>query len=74
MLRLCRMRNCKSRNKKAVWLVDRRPSCHSCMERWLNSHFFDEHSVLRLSDMENDFPEEKNYRYTGRAAGGPVAV
>lgn len=57
-LKVCKRRGCKSRNKRAVWLVDRIPTCHSCYEKFLDTHFVDMHSIHRLSDNERDFPEK----------------
>lgn len=54
-LRMCKRRGCKSRNRKAVYLIDRVPYCYSCTEKWLETHFFDEHSVHRISDNDADF-------------------
>jgi len=61
----CEVRGCKSRNKRAVWRVDGKLKCHSHFERWMESHSFDEHSIVRLSESEADFPE-KAYPYTAR--------
>lgn len=56
--RQCKRRGCRSRNKRAVWLIDRVPTCSSCFEKFLETHFVDMHSIHRLSDNERDFPEK----------------
>ena len=72
--RRCMNRKCTSwRNRRAVWLVDRVPMCNSCMQKFLETRFFDEHSIHRLSENEDDFhgsPRET----TTRMPNGPVVV
>ena len=31
--------------------------CNSCLEKFLESNYVDEHSIVRLSDNEADFPQ-----------------
>lgn len=68
VLKHCRRKNCRSRNPKAVWLVDRVPLCSSCFEKWLVglNDAFDQHAIERLSEQEKDFGE-KSAAYTARA-------
>jgi len=68
VMKFCRRHNCRSRNRKAVWLVDRVPLCASCMERTLAlmTDSFDQHQIVRLSEEEKDFGE-KSAAYTARA-------
>lgn len=71
-LRRCRRKGCHSwRDNTALWLVDRVPMCHPCMEKWLAIHGLDGHIVVRLSEREEDFPE-RPHRYAERVTGGPV--
>ncbi len=51
-------KECRSRNNKAVWLVDgKHLYCLSCFETFLATHALEDHRVVRLSDNERDFSE-----------------
>lgn len=58
----CKRKGCRSRHNTAVWLIDRVPFCNSCFTAWSETHFLDEHSVIRLSNRERDFPERDYVR------------
>ena len=60
-VRQCGNTKCKSRHKNAVYRVDENYMCHHCFERWLDSHFCDQHRVMRLSDNDGDF-ERTNFQ------------
>ena len=38
-------------------MVDRNLMCNSCLEKFLETHFVDEHRIVRLSENDADFPE-----------------
>lgn len=37
--------------------MDRIPYCNHCYTEWMQTHFLDEHVIVRLSDNDYDFPE-----------------
>jgi len=53
----CEKRNCRSRNPKAVWLIDGKRYCHSCGEAQIELKGVDQLRIHRLSDKDRDFPE-----------------
>jgi hypothetical protein len=59
-------KECRSRNNKAVWMVDGKLFCGSCFEHYLETHSIDEARIHRLSDREVDFSETAR-QYTARA-------
>jgi hypothetical protein len=58
-MRLCERRGCRSRNRKALWLINRRAYCLSCFETVLETTAlsWDDMHIVRLSDDDRDFPE-----------------
>lgn len=60
-----KLSNCRSRNNKAVWMVDGRLLCTSCFEHYMESRSVDECRINRLSDQDCDFPESAR-QYTAR--------
>lgn len=60
-LKRCERKGCRSRNTRGVWLIDGHVYCCSCYERWQETHFFDEHRVVRVSNRESDFSENVHF-------------
>ena len=56
--RRCEDKNCRSRHPKGVFLVDGHVKCFHCHERFLETHFVEDHRIYRLSDDEEDFCDE----------------
>lgn len=54
-LQKCSRKDCRSRNKTALWQVDGKGICGSCFEKLLESKAFDEMRIHRLSDRDSDF-------------------
>lgn len=55
-VRLCQQKGCHSwRNRRALWLWDRVPTCMQCYEKKVEAFGIDGHSIHRLSDCEDDF-------------------
>lgn len=54
-LQKCSRRDCRSRNKTALWQVDGKGVCGSCFEKILETKSFDELRINRLSNREVDF-------------------
>lgn len=48
---------CRSRNNRAVYMVDGKMLCMNCFETWLEAHGLEGHRVTRLSDRDRDFNE-----------------
>lgn len=62
----CERKTCRSRNNRAVFLVDGRRLCLRCFEVSIETSGIEGHRITRLSDQEDDF-HENTHCVTGRA-------
>lgn len=63
----CESKKCRSRNPKAVWLLNGVRYCSFCGEREIELHGMDELRIHRLSDNERDF-FEPDFKYRDKMA------
>lgn len=63
----CEHPKCRSRNPRAVWLIDGKKYCGFCGEREIELHGIDQIRICRLSDNMFDFAEP-DFKYQNRTA------
>lgn len=61
-MRLCGGENCKKKKRIAVYLVNHRPMCQCCLERFLDLHSCENYSIYRLTEREEDYSQKTHLR------------
>lgn len=51
----CEKRGCRSKNPKAVWMINGKRYCHTCGESVIETQGVDSLRIYRLSDRDCDF-------------------
>jgi hypothetical protein len=63
-MRMCGGENCKKKKRMAVYLVNHRPMCQCCLEKWLDIHGVENYSIYRISEREEDYATKTHLRPT----------